>query len=369
MLNIFLKILSVAGIVLLVILAVLLVLLLLVLFFPITYRADGRREGKNFQISLGLTWLPAFLRVRFQYPEPGLLTVKLFCFRLLELKLPPEKDDSKKETEKNPADKKQKAETRKTGHNQTTGQQASENQETDTADPREETDLQADNSQQITDQQAAEIRQDTDTRPAEAQERTDPQADKSQQETDAQTGETRETGTDSGTADDSRNADNQAAGDGGVFSKKFEKIKYTIHSICDKIKKVWENINYYLSVLTEKETRILIAGIKKRVFRILKAIRPRRGNADILFGTKSPDITGYIYGLYCMLMAGRPEIRVVPDFERTVFEGHYSFSGHIVVFVLLVNVLKILLNRQLHSLIKKLKKKETEIKEETKNGR
>lgn len=354
MLNIFLKILSVAGIVLLVILAVLFVLLLLVLFFPITYRAAGRREGKSFQISLGLTWLPAFLRVRCQYPEPGLLTVKLFCFRLLELKLPPEKDDSKKETETDTA-----------APREGTARQITESREADTraAEAQEGTDPQADKTQQETNQQAAETRQEADTQTTQAQEETGHLTDNSQ------TGQTLETGTDSGTADDSRIADNQAAGDGGVFSKKFEKLKYTIHSICDKIKKVWENINYYLSVLTEKETRILIARIKKRVFRILKAIRPRRGNADILFGTKSPDITGYIYGLYCMLMAGRPEIRVVPDFERAVFEGHYSFSGHIVVFVLLVNVLKILLNRQLHSLIKKLKRKETEIKEETKNGR
>lgn len=145
-------------------------------------------------------------------------------------------------------------------------------------------------------------------------------------------------------------------GGGQDISSKFRKIKDTICGIYDKIKNIWENISYYTELLREEDTRQLAAHVMMRVRKILKSIRPRRVRADILFGTGSPDTTGYLYGAYCVLWsllgAG---FQVTPDFERKVLEGEFDIAGHVTVWILAVNGLKIFLDRRLRVLVGKLK--------------
>lgn len=75
MLTICLRILSVFGI-------GFLVLLLLFLFFPVSYRVFGTKDRDGFRVSGRAGWLFGVLRARYQYPDPGKLDVKFFCFPL-----------------------------------------------------------------------------------------------------------------------------------------------------------------------------------------------------------------------------------------------------------------------------------------------
>ena len=156
-------------------------------------------------------------------------------------------------------------------------------------------------------------------------------------------------------------SDGSNAGEAGdstdsFILKKIRKIKYTIRSIYDKIKNIWENISCYIELLQEEETKQLFSHVIFRLGKILKNIRPRHIRGQILFGTGSPDTTGYAYGVYGMLspFLGN-KVLVTPDFSRAVLEGDIYVSGHITVFTILWNILRVLADKKLRRFINKMK--------------
>lgn len=303
--EVFLKILSALGILLLILLTAAAALLLLVLFFPVTYRISGKKDTEKTALSVKLNWLFGLLRLRYGYPSPQLLTVRLLCFKLFEMRLPPE-DGEDREAVKEPEDKSRDV----------------PQQKEDSQPPNEVSSITE--TQSTEGENAEPLLPDKEENSAAGAEASQPPEE---------TGENEKTG-------------------------KFLKIKYTILEMYDKIKKMWENISYYLSILQEEDTKQLAGKAWKHLLRLLKSIRPRHIRADILFGTGEPDTTGYAYGAYCMLTPFfGSRFLVTPDFERKIFQGEFKASGHIIAFVLLINVLKVAFDKRLHLLIKKLKGK------------
>lgn len=328
MLDVFLQILSVLGIVLLVLLGLLLSVILLVLFFPVTYHAEGTKTPEELSVRVRANWVFGLLRLRYAYPEPGRVTVKLLFFKLFETGEDTEKGEDKKKkdkkTEKKKAKDKKKKDKRakdkeindkKTGDGRGIGGK--------TQDAEGAADGQAPD-RTVTEQSGAPNK--TDTAEAAARQSAEPSQEKAPEE--------------------SQNG----------FFKKFEKIKYTITDTYDKIKQIWQNISYYAELLREEETRLLFSHATLRIFKILKSIRPRKLKADVLFGTGSPDTTGYAFGVYAALspMLG-PHVAVTPDFERAVLQGEFEAAGHVMAAVGLWHLLRVAVDRRLWRLLDKLK--------------
>ena len=283
--EIILSILSVIGIILLILVALFLMILILVLFYPVTYRIRGKKIREDTWVSAKMNWIFGFVRIRYVYPDPGRIEMKIFGKEIL-----------------NSGNKKEKKNKEKESNIVSRGEKA----EDDTKSLVHE-------EERITKGEAPETLPD-----------------------DEQTGDINK----------------------GFFGK-IEKIKYTIQKMYDKIKDIWDNLSYYNELLKEKETAELWEHVKVRLGKILKSIRPRHIKADILFGTGSPDTTGYILGFYGVLFPYlRGDFHVSPDFTRAVFQGEADISGHISVFVVLVNSLKLLLDRRLHLFLKKWKRKD-----------
>lgn len=118
-----------------------------------------------------------------------------------------------------------------------------------------------------------------------------------------------------------------------------------------------DKIQYYITILTQQETKDLIAHCKMRILKILKSIRPRKINFYGRVGFDSPDTTGYLYGGYCMISSylGK-NIILIPEFEKEVVDVSGSLKGHITIFILLWNALRIYLDKRFMRLISKLKK-------------
>ena len=94
MLTILFKILSILGIVFLILLGIALVVILLVLFFPISYKAAGKRTAEEFFITARVKWLFGLLRMNCDYPDPGKICVKFLFFTLYDSSVEkPEKTD------------------------------------------------------------------------------------------------------------------------------------------------------------------------------------------------------------------------------------------------------------------------------------
>lgn len=307
--DVILKILSIIGILLLAVLILAVLLLLLVLFFPITYRVSGEKQDA-LQIKARAIWLFGFIRVKYRYPENGHLLVKLLWFTLFDKQIPADKSetDTSKESDSPSAHLKKESPEVKDAVAKTpeTSEKEPPKAATNAEDASRETDSQENHSiNQIGENATQELSEDI-----------------------------------------SKN----------WFVKKIEKIKYTILSICDKIKNIWENISYYVNLLREENTKELFSHIGLRLGKIVKSIRPRHIKADIVFGTGEPDTTGYAYALYGMFSASLgPKVIVVPDFEQAIFKGEFSFSGHITVWILLINALKVFFDKKLHLFMDKVK--------------
>ncbi len=313
--NVILSILSVIGIILLVLLILLLAMILIVLFYPITYRVKGQKTPENTWLSAKVNWLFGLVRVRYAYPEPGKLTVKLLWKTIF---------DSGKQTE----------ETSKPPV-----------QDENTVEQEEKTEPSA--AEQPVN---IEIAENTDKEIPDIKDRdigdTSIQEEKKEDvQPEAKTAE-----------EDGTTSENKKAKKTGI-REKITKIKYTIQKIYDKIKEVWVNLSYYKALLQEENTFLLWNHVKRRVGKVLKNIRPRHIKADVLFGTGSPDTTGYASGVYGMLLPilGR-QVNVTPDFTQAILEGRVDISGHISVFVIAWNGLRLIFDKKLHLFIKKLKR-------------
>lgn len=317
--DVILRILSVIGITLLILLATAFTLILLLLFWPITYRVTGEKGPEGMWVTARADWMFGIFRARFSYPEPGIFTAKLLWKNLIK-----EKKQGAEEDTEGPED----------GNAGGTG---------DGAESREAATDRTDGSEDASGGGTA------GEAPVDSAESREAAADRTDGSEDASGG-----GAD---GEDARDADGDGdTGEKGIFFEKFRKIKYTILKIYDKIKEVWANLTYYTDLLREEDTALLWGHVKLRLYRILKNIRPRHIRADVLFGTGAPDTTGMVFGAYCMLLPVLGKgICVSPDFERAVLEGNIDVRGHITLYTLTWNALRLLLDRRLHLFVKKMK--------------
>lgn len=335
MLTIVLKILYILGILLLALFLLAVAVLLLILFVPITYRVSGAKDEDGFRISAKIKWLLGLVKLQYGYPEPGEVAAKVLFFTLYRAKIPPEEsaDDSGKAEDaadssviKRPSGKIMTALRKKKAHSESEKKnKSSKNNKSSKKNTDESETGKKGNTAETgnSDRKTA-----SDSREAEA---------------------------DTGTANSEANTEKTAsAEEKQKILQKFEKIKYTIHNIYDKIKAIWNNISYYLELLQEEETRQLFSHIRMRTGKMIKSVWPRHIRAEILFGTGSPDTTGYLYGVYCMISPMlKKGVNVTPDFEEAVLEADFDISGHVTVWVLASNACRIALDKRLWHLIKK----------------
>ena len=313
--NIIIMILSLIGRILLGLLALVFLLLLLVLFFPVTYRLRGERSGDKLTVSAKADWLFGVFRVRYAYPEPGSVTVKLLWKKLLDTSAAAGKDS---EQEKKDSSKEQKAggDSEAEAVPENGGSTEAAETETGTTDGAEAPGVETDDSK-----------------------------------AEAAGTETGDSGNETHDADD-EGADTPADGSLGKISK----IKYTILKIYGKIKDIWEHLSYYAGVLREDNTVALWKHVRQRLGKILRAIRPRRINGSLVFGTGAPDTTGYLFGVYGMLSPLlHYGVCVTPDFTQQILEGNIDISGHITLWALTWNGLKLLLDKKLRLFLKRMK--------------
>lgn len=338
MLHVILQILAVIGVIILCILGLSLLLILIVLFVPIRYRANGKREGEVMEFAVKATYLLHMLTVKFSYPEPGSVIVRLFGIKIF---------DSAKSKDKEGGEVSATTE-------RTTGEPEAGTTETaGTAEPEGITGSEA----------TAETEGNTKT-----EENTERTAEPSQTtKAGVQSGEKAEVvvNTESTEGQTSQNDETSQKEKKSLI----DKIQYTFNTIYDKIrniiakiKGIFSNISYYKEVLTKTENKKLYGRLKDRLLKVLKSIRPRVIKADVRIGTGSPDTTAYIYGIYGMLMPvlGKnvKNINIDLDFENTVYEGEVFFKGRITIFTILVQAVKVLLDKQLHVFLKQLKREE-----------
>ncbi len=142
----------------------------------------------------------------------------------------------------------------------------------------------------------------------------------------------------------------------GKIAGFFEKIRYTIRKICDKIKYILKNISFYRELWNDPDTKGLLQHAGKRIGHILKRLRPRKLEVNARVGTGSPDTTGYLYGIYGMILPKLGKgVCITPDFEQAILEGDFKASGHFTIACVLFHSVRLLMDKRLQQLKHKIR--------------
>ncbi len=307
LLNVVLWLLMFLGIAIAVILGIVVVLLIFVLFVPLRYNGEFIKEPETMQLQVRITWLLRLVRVLVCYEKELSVKAHVLVFKVY--------DSAKTAKAKHTVRKKNKKDVNDNKENQ-------EENVLKESIPEENNPEEVDSEENIhADDNANEY--NTENNDADKEES---QSDKSIVE---------------------------------KVKDALQKIICKCKSICDKIKAIIENINYYIEIIKDEETKLIFNDVLQRVFKVIKSIRPRRFNADILVGAGAPDTTGYLMAVAGMLYPclGR-HVNITPDFDNTIFEGRISFKGRITVFVILLHALMIYKDKNLRKLISRLKREE-----------
>ncbi len=336
MLHIVLLILKIIGIILGALLAVLLIGLCIALFVPVRYQIEaGRTEAEGappIEASVKITWLLHLINIRIRYPADVYLRVRIFLFTIFRLPQERKKERGRKVSGKKKNDKEEAA-----------GKRNRNDAENEHGRSQEvESGRNAESSQSVEDVgKAASVR-------SEAQKST---AAESIQKLES----VQEPGHEKQKIPFLKKLKKKLV----QIRRIFQKIWYTLTGICDKIKTIWENIEYYTDILRSDTFKQAFSLCKDELFSIFSYIRPRKFQADLTVGMDDPAATGKILSYYGMLYPFIGScVNVIPDFERKRMEGTVFIKGKIRLFNFIKAALRIYFNKDIRKLLKLFKKED-----------
>ena len=349
---------AIVGWILLSILGFLLFLLLLILFFPISYRIMGKKSSQTasnqvvivkenkteshqlessvaglklpIEASAKVSWLFGLIRAMFDYPSPCKLIVKIGCFTIL----------GKNKGKKKPSLQ---------GASYDASSQEEESKETE-SHVKDDTEANPEDHPNVNPEINPEDNQkdDPDINPEDNHKKdpdTNPKADS---DNDSNNNSDENSGVD--VHETVSEKANDKSGNKNGSHKKTD-----IRQLKEKILKEYQ---FYHNLWLEKDTKPFLKDALKRILHILRNLMPRSIRGNLLFGAASPDVTGYLYGGYCVASTIFPKklnLSFTPDFERQVLEGEVLIKGHFNVFTILLDGLRIFFDKRLKKIRRKLK--------------
>ena len=285
---IFLKVLSIIGIVIGGILGVVLLLLLIFLLCPIVYKISGSAHDEKYNLKVRIHYLFGLVRAGYTYPEPGNIYAKVAWVTLYDSK----------------GDKK--------------GSKGCAEDETDFSDEYHETDTGNDDTVK--------------------QEPVDPY-----KVAEEETSSTIESKTDS--SNDKNGKKSRILNPIYHIKKAWENFRF---KVILKIKLIYKNISFYIKLLMHDDTQALLSTFKKQLVKIFKQLIPKTGKANVTLGMDSPDVTAYIYGAYSLLFLKKANRYVLtPDFEKKIIEGDMQIKGWFNLFGIVICALPIVFSKKL----------------------
>ena len=310
MLHILVLILKIIGIVLLVLLGLLLAAVLLVLLVPLRYRLSGSWHGGP-SGGVRLTWLLHAVSVRAAYEDGLKVTVKLFGFRVLDIGSDSE-DGGPDLPEPLPEEE---------------GWDGSGEDEAVKAMSAEDAggiSGEADSGTPVFGEEGIDLAQLP-------------------------------------TLEEQLRQDEAAEGGGlpkdGVPDDIIEKIEYLFSGICDKLeladrKRLWVQ-RFLEDPNNQKTLRLVWRQVKAMLFHIL----PRKAGGQITFGFDDPATTGQVLAACSVIYAlYGTELTITPDFGQAVIDGDLQMKGRVRLGTLAVLAVRVLADRNLWRMIKKVRK-------------
>jgi len=309
---VFLSVLKVVGIVLLILLLIAILLILLVLFVPIRYRIKGNYPRSVFEqeqgfdkdkafLSIKFSWLLFVLSGSFLYPKRTEFVVRVFGIKVFPRRI-------KENDDKNNIDRRDKKElfvNEKENFIET-------NEHTNNLSEKNETELK---------QNTFEI-----------------------------------TKTDLADEDEESFFDKlkKVVKTAGELIEKpkhvFEKIRYTISRVCDKISMI-------KNTLENDIFKRAYSLVKSKLARLLKMILPDKSRIELYLGTGDPATEAELMSVYGVLYPVLyDKLKFIPDFENRALGVDLDLKGHITVFTVIYCIAVCYFNKDVKKVLNRFKK-------------
>lgn len=344
------RILSILGIVLSFLLALAFVILLLLLFWPVTYRGGGTAQAGKYRVWFRFRWLCGLLRGGCAYPEGGGFQVKLLWITVYNSGRKHENgaSESRKAGQDAIAEE-------KTRHGETAVRKKGRTKPPEDMDRTKE-------------QVQSPCSLETEAEQAPVKRRVEAENShmyKSGRSPSDSGGEPLDAGqTSSGSGGESSGDTGELSSDrfdnSGRKDKEESGREKTERSqpLSEKLSRWRERLQFYLEIIQDGDNQDLVRHGLKRLFKIIKSLRPRFLRADVLAGLGEPDLTGYAYGGYWAVkpfLGKKCHVAVTPDFERKILEGEFILGGRLMAATVAYHAVRVLLDRRLRRLLEKLR--------------
>ena len=354
---ILLHVLGIIGKILLILLCVLLVLLILLLLVPFRYRADIRKHGDAVGVHARVSWLLRAIWFRFDFVHEGknTRTSDLRVFGVPVLKLitgrKSGKERSKPRKHRDRADSRRKTEKDSASKQETAGKKSAfaqgEVKENSASDK-----LRAGKKAHTEEEAERRMREGAKKKPTV---RPGERAGKAQGGPEVRVFHRRQPGL-------AERLSARIMAFAGKVKRAVKKIFSNLTEACGKIRQ-W---NTYLH---SEQFRDAFRVIKEQGIPLLRHVLPGKAEGTVEFGMEDPADTGELLGAAAMFFALIPEeLRIIPDFTQKKLEADVTLRGHIILLPVLIRALRILLNKNVKTLIRVIRKKNPDAAAEQKSS-
>lgn len=138
-----------------------------------------------------------------------------------------------------------------------------------------------------------------------------------------------------------------------------EKVKCTFRDICDRIKNIKSEYDFYKGLWDKPQGKAAVKHILSEVWYLLKKIKPKKIEGDVVLGMGDPASTGQMIGAIAAVYGFFPEkLNIMPDFEEKKYEGNLHVKGKLRLIHVVVIAIRLIADKNVRYVIKKFIAKE-----------
>ena len=138
-----------------------------------------------------------------------------------------------------------------------------------------------------------------------------------------------------------------------------ENVKCTIRKICDTIKNVKTEYDFYKGLWDKPQGQAAVKHVFREAGHLLKKIKPKKIEGDVIFGTGDPATTGQAIGGIAALYGFLPEkLKITPDFEEKRYEGNLHVKGSLRLIHVVIIAVRLIIDKNVRYIIKKIMTRE-----------
>lgn len=143
------------------------------------------------------------------------------------------------------------------------------------------------------------------------------------------------------------------------IKKVIEKVKCTVRDICDKIKNIKAEYDFYKALWDKPQGKAAVKHVFEEIWYLLKKIKPKKIEGDVVFGTGDPASTGQAIGAIAAVYGFLPEnLKITPEFEEKIYEGNIHIKGKLRLIHVVIIAIRLIVDKNVRYVMKKISAKE-----------